>query len=117
MVNIMVDGRPKLRLVHQLVLEAFVGPRPDEAMGVRHLNDDPTDNTLGNLAWGTYGENMQDRVTNGIHHYAKRTHCKHGHEYTPENTKILTGKRTGRVCLTCQRRNRNDRATAEAVTS
>ncbi len=44
---------------------------------------------------------------------ARRTHCKHGHEFTAANTKLRGGKREGRVCLTCRRaydrRRRNER--------
>ena len=37
------------------------------------------------------------------HPKAKQTHCIAGHEFTPENTRIVT--RTGaRVCITCHRR-------------
>lgn len=32
--------------------------------------------------------------------HAARTHCKRGHEFTPENTIAV---RTGRACRTCQR--------------
>lgn len=32
-------------------------------------------------------------------HNRDKTHCKHGHEYSPENTYTLTGG--GRVCRTC----------------
>lgn len=32
---------------------------------------------------------------------ARRTHCPHGHEYTPENTSYASG--TGRTCKTCNR--------------
>lgn len=31
-----------------------------------------------------------------------RTHCKHGHEFTPENTQYVKGQR-GRRCATCNR--------------
>lgn len=33
-------------------------------------------------------------------HYGARTHCKHGHEYTPENT--ISRKDGGRRCRTCK---------------
>lgn len=56
------SGRDKL--VHRLVLEAFVGPCPD-GMECRHLNGDPSDNRLDNLAWGSHEENMQDSVRHG----------------------------------------------------
>ena len=46
------------RLVHQLVMEAFVGPRPQDCE-VLHLNHDPTDNRLENLKYGTRSENLR----------------------------------------------------------
>ena len=55
------NGKPYNRRVHQLVAEAFLGPRPDGQL-VRHLNSDPTDNRLCNLAYGTNSENAQDRA-------------------------------------------------------
>jgi hypothetical protein len=45
------------------VLLAFVGPRPDGALG-RHLNDRPADNRVENLAWGSYADNAADRRCN-----------------------------------------------------
>jgi hypothetical protein len=50
--------------VHRLLLEAFVGPRP-EGMETRHLDDCPTNNQLENICWGTRQENQQDRIRNG----------------------------------------------------
>lgn len=51
--------------VHALVLMAFVGPRPEGAEA-RHLDGDKTNNTLGNLAWGTKHENAADSVEQGV---------------------------------------------------
>lgn len=45
--------------VHRLVLESFVGPRP-EGMQCLHANGDPGDNRLVNLRWGTKAENWED---------------------------------------------------------
>lgn len=88
-----------LKYVHHLVMEAFVGPRP-EGFDIRHLNGNPSDNRLSNLRYGTRRENVLDTVHHGMHHYARRDHCKHGHAYTPENTYI---RRSGaRACRTCQ---------------
>jgi hypothetical protein len=93
-------GKNNSRLVHILVLEAFVGPRPDGAYGL-HWDDDPSNNRVENLRWGTPSENMYDKVRNGRHHNAEKTACKYGHPLTGENLTIDTlGKR---VCRTCQR--------------
>jgi hypothetical protein len=51
--------------VHSLVLEAFVGPRPD-GMQCRHFPDrNPTNNRVSNLSWGTPLENANDRRVHG----------------------------------------------------
>ncbi len=36
--------------------------------------------------------------------YARRTHCKHGHEYTPENTFFRPHKPNARLCRICDKR-------------
>lgn len=56
--------RPKNVFVHRLVLEAFVGPCPP-GLEIRHLNDDPSDNRLDNLAYGTSRENSADQRRRG----------------------------------------------------
>jgi hypothetical protein len=71
--------------VHHLVLEAFVGPRPDGAHGC-HANDIPDDNRRENLRWDSNAANVADRVKLGKH---RKTHCTRGHEYTPENSKPI----------------------------
>lgn len=58
------DGVKKQHRAHCLVLETFVGPRPDGCQGAHH-NDDKNDNRLVNLAWKTVGENTRDRSING----------------------------------------------------
>lgn len=57
-------GRAWLVPVHQLVLTAFHGPRPNGNVA-RHLNDEKTDNRAENLAWGTRSENALDAQKNG----------------------------------------------------
>lgn len=57
-------ARTQLAYVHRLVLTAF--DRPPEAHEVcRHLDGDPANNWIGNLAWGTQAENIQDAVEAG----------------------------------------------------
>ena len=50
--------------VHQLVLWAFVGVQ-EKGMEVRHLDNNPFNNRLENLAYGTKSDNMQDAVKCG----------------------------------------------------
>ena len=63
-VHLRVAGRYRIRKVHRLVLEAFVGPCP-AGMECRHLNGNPSDNRVENLAWGTRSENCQDAIRQG----------------------------------------------------
>jgi hypothetical protein len=54
----------RLRKVHQLVLEAFVGPRPSGQQGC-HRNGVATDCRLQNLRWDTPAGNAADTVRRG----------------------------------------------------
>ena len=51
-VHLSEKGRATYKLVHRLVLETFVGPCP-EGMQTLHHDDDPNNNCLSNLSWGT----------------------------------------------------------------
>jgi len=86
--------------VHHLVLEMFVGPRPEGALG-RHFDDNPENNHVSNLRWGDRSKNTLDMVRNGIHNHARKTHCKHGHPLSGDNL-IVTKKQ--RVCRACRHR-------------
>ena len=57
-------GRGKRRLVSRLVASAFI-PNPDNLPLVRHMDDDPLNNHVENLRWGTQKDNMQDCVQHG----------------------------------------------------
>lgn len=59
-----VLGRRNTRMVHDLVLRAFVGPPPDKHECC-HNNGNPADNRLENLRWGTRSENNVDAVKHG----------------------------------------------------
>lgn len=66
----------RTRLVHHLVLEAFVGPRP-EGTEAAHGDGNAANNRLANLRWATPLENAQDKRRHGTqlvgeaHHLAK----------------------------------------------
>ena len=63
-VNLRKDGKTRTLGVHRLVLWAFVG-KQEVGIEVRHLNSNPSDNRLVNLAYGTKSDNMQDAVKLG----------------------------------------------------
>ena len=64
-VVLMQEGRPFNRFVHVLVLTAFVGPCP-AGHECDHMNDDPLDPSLANLAWVTHTENIRRRACNKL---------------------------------------------------
>ena len=86
--------------LHRLVAIAFLGPCP-EGQEVMHADDNRQNPALSNLSYGTRGENMRDAVERGNNYQARKTHCKRGHEFTPENTYIHADGRRG--CRTCRR--------------
>ena len=109
------NGRRVGAYVHTLVLEAFVHARTP-GMQVRHLDGNPTNNHVDNLAWGTQGDNERDKVAHGTHPGVNKTECLRGHAYTPANTYITPGTDAKRSCLTCRtesaRRRRRQRQAA-----
>ena len=50
--------------VHRMVAEMFI-PNPDGLSVVRHLDGNPNNNVVWNLAWGTTKDNYEDSVRHG----------------------------------------------------
>lgn len=73
LVDLIRDGERHGRLVHRLVLEAFIGPSP-KGMECRHLDGNPANNRLDNLMWGTRSENAGDRTRHGRSHRGSKHH-------------------------------------------
>ena len=74
--------KPRSYFVQRLVLMAFVGLAP-AGQQCRHFPDqNPTNNRVENLRWGTVLENQRDRIVNGTvnrgsrHGRAKQTETK-----------------------------------------
>lgn len=63
-VSLRRNGKTYQLKVHTLVLEAFVGIKP-EGMVSLHINGDALDNRASNLRWGTMVENSADAVRHG----------------------------------------------------
>lgn len=64
-VGLRKNGAQRSYHISRLVLSAFSALPPFPDAQARHLNDDPSDDRLENLAWGTAQENMDDRARNG----------------------------------------------------
>lgn len=90
------DGR--LQRAHRVAYELLRGPIPDELV-VDHL-------CRVTLCVNPSHLDLVDQRTNIMRGScptavnAAKTHCKRGHEFTPENTRNM--KSGGRACLTCE---------------
>lgn len=60
-----VLGRGCGRLVHRLVLEAFVGAAPD-GTECCHNDGEPANNRVNNLRWDTRSANIMDDYEHGV---------------------------------------------------
>jgi hypothetical protein len=96
--NLSKGGVHTGKYAHQAVLEAFVGPCPP-GMQALHGPAGDSDNSPGNLRWGTCAENMADKNRDGTNYHANKTHCDSGHEFTPANVRRKNG---GRECRKCE---------------
>lgn len=101
-------------LVHRLVLEAFVSPRPP-GMQACHYDGDRSNNHVENLRWDTPSANIRDSLRHGTQAQARKTKCAQGHQYDEINTYRHPTKNI-RKCRECDRktkeRKRRERAAA-----
>ena len=96
--NLFKNGRRRTHFLHNLLLSAFVGPRPLGMLGC-HNDGDCRNNHLDNLRWDTPASNQQDAVRHGTHAAASKTHCVRGHAFDEENTHTRPdGYRLCRAC-------------------
>ena len=70
--TLMRDGKIITRSVHSLVAETFIGPRGNQV--VRHLDGNPHNCHLSNLAYGTHKDNEADKAKHGHRLFGSRVH-------------------------------------------
>ena len=58
------ETRQRSVMVHKLIAETFLGPRPEHAV-IRHIDGNRFNNAVTNLAYGTDAENRADDVAQG----------------------------------------------------
>jgi hypothetical protein len=94
---------------HRWMYEAYYGVKVSNNMEVMHICDNRKCIRPEHLRVGTHHENMLDAARKGRLHYSNVTHCKHGHEFTVDNTYTHPTYGTRR-CKACQlRRSREQR--------
>jgi hypothetical protein len=63
-VGLRKNGKQLLKSVHRLVAEAFI-PNPKKYPLVMHIDDNPQNNHISNLQWGTHNMNSKDMKLKG----------------------------------------------------
>jgi hypothetical protein len=101
--HVIVNGVRQMMGAHRISWTIHNGPIP-AGLFVCHKCDNPQCTNPDHLFLGDGRDNMRDcaakgRVTNiGM---SRLTHCRHGHKFTPENTRITTlGHRR---CIACEK--------------
>ena len=70
--HLWVRLRGNRRYVHRLVLEAFVGPRPDKMEACHFPDRNPANNHVTNLRWATHQDNIHDQREHGTDNAGER---------------------------------------------
>lgn len=101
---------PGSGLAHRVAYENEHGPIPDGHV-VHHECGQKLCVNVAHLRCLTHAAHNALHVNAASWHERQRakTHCPHGHEYTPENTKIKRGRRHCRECMRRQSREYHQR--------
>ena len=97
------NGKWIVPWAHRVSYELFVGEIPPR-LDVDHLCKNPGCVRPDHLEPVTHHENMM-RGTAPASQNASKTHCKHGHEFSDQNTRyVMRRGRVGRACRACRRK-------------
>lgn len=109
--QLFVEG--KHNYTHRLMYQLCKGPIP-EGLQIDHLCRNRACCNPAHLEAVTSGENTKRGVL--LENLRSKTHCKNGHEFTPENTKRhkATGGRYCRICMNAGSKARKAKYRAEA---
>lgn len=98
------NGKTRRTYIHRLVAETFLGPPPTpQRNNALHRDDNPANNHVDNIYWGTRKQNSHDAVRNGRNSQAQKTHCPRGHRLEAPNLWQPALKNGARTCLACRR--------------
>lgn len=64
-IRAVVGGRATALFIHRVMAAMFLPPPAEGQNVVRHLDGNPANNEIANLAWGTQADNMADCIRHG----------------------------------------------------
>lgn len=106
------DDEGRDRLIHRIMYEVAVGPIPDGYV-IDHLCRNRACCEPSHLEAVTFRTNVLRGICPSAVN-ARKTVCKHGHPFTPENTYVFpaSGHRSCRACAVANARRYRDRKLA-----
>jgi len=101
--HINLGGKYRMHYAHRIAM--YLEGHDIKNKCVLHKCDNPSCVKPDHLYVGTPKENYADMITRGRHWQKKKTHCKHGHEFTKENIyyEKLSSGYMGRHCKECSK--------------
>ena len=98
-----LNGKFRRRTAHRLMWILRNGRVPERWHFVCHKCDNPPCCNPDHMYLGTLADNNKDMAAKGRYNHQKKTHCRHGHEFTPENTYRAPSRPNKRACRECAR--------------